>query len=210
MAPNFHTETFANIPREKRDRILAAAAEVFGRDGVAGARMAEISRLAGISHGSLFSYFPSKDHLVRALILLGIGLQGTLFEDVADKGFSDALDSVFRRAWTTAEENGSLISLWLSLSQSENERFAPDILNLEREAAEKWSALIEAGYAEGAIEPSLDRHFVGFLVDAAVAQLLKSRVNALEREKFALLYGESDGVASSLAARLAGILAPRG
>ena len=48
------------------DRILAAAREVFARDGIQGARMANIAKAAGCARATLYRYFPSKEALLHA------------------------------------------------------------------------------------------------------------------------------------------------
>ena len=60
-------------PRQERskatvDAILTAAAKVLHAEGVEGATTNRIAELAGVSIGSLYQYFPSKDALVAALI----------------------------------------------------------------------------------------------------------------------------------------------
>jgi AcrR family transcriptional regulator len=52
---------------ERREQILAAAAEVVARDGMHAASTAEIARLSGISHAYLFRLFPTKEELVIAV-----------------------------------------------------------------------------------------------------------------------------------------------
>jgi AcrR family transcriptional regulator len=192
MAGRYHTETFDNIPAEKRERILRAAAKVLGRDGVAGARMGDIASEAGISHGSLFTYFPTKDDLIRAIVERGVAMERERFTDSASLPFAEVIEGVFSRAWETASAEAELISLWLSFSLSENGRFADDILPLEVDAAQRWSRVSERGVERGEISPDLDGQVVKFLLDAAVAQLMKSRASELERNKFALLFEKSD------------------
>jgi AcrR family transcriptional regulator len=48
------------------DRILEAAREVFGRDGIQGARMGNIARSAGCARATLYRYFPNKETLLQA------------------------------------------------------------------------------------------------------------------------------------------------
>src|SRR5262245_13813756 len=48
----------------KRDVILAAAIGCFAAHGLAGAGMREIARAAGLTEGTLYHYFPSKDALI--------------------------------------------------------------------------------------------------------------------------------------------------
>lgn len=50
-------------PPNARDRILAAATNLFLSEGVETVSVAEICRAAGVSNGSFFHHFPSKDEL---------------------------------------------------------------------------------------------------------------------------------------------------
>jgi AcrR family transcriptional regulator len=55
------------MPDDRRANLLAAAADVFTRRGVADATVAEITDLAGVAKGSFYREFESKDHIVVAL-----------------------------------------------------------------------------------------------------------------------------------------------
>jgi AcrR family transcriptional regulator len=50
----------------KRDAVLAAAVHCFAADGLAGTGMRDIARAAGLTEGTLYHYFPSKDALIEA------------------------------------------------------------------------------------------------------------------------------------------------
>lgn len=52
----------------KREQILDGARRVFLRDGFAGASMNDITREAGVSKGTIYVYFDSKEDLFAALI----------------------------------------------------------------------------------------------------------------------------------------------
>ena len=57
--------------RRKQERpgdIIAAALGVFAEKGFAGARMEEIARRAGISKGTLYLYFETKEDMFRAVV----------------------------------------------------------------------------------------------------------------------------------------------
>jgi AcrR family transcriptional regulator len=49
------------------DRILGATLRLVGRRGVKRLGMQEVSEAAGVSRGTLYRYFPSKDHLMDAV-----------------------------------------------------------------------------------------------------------------------------------------------
>ena len=48
----------------KREAVLAAAVRCFAAHGLAGAGMRDIARAAGLTEGTLYHYFPSKDALI--------------------------------------------------------------------------------------------------------------------------------------------------
>src|SRR3954468_2787054 len=53
--------------RRNRERILAAAREVFGEAG-RDVQMPDVARAAGVGVGTLYRHFPAKEDLVRALV----------------------------------------------------------------------------------------------------------------------------------------------
>jgi AcrR family transcriptional regulator len=64
---NADTEARSPKGRRTRARLLAAARTVFERDGFLNARVADISETAGLSHGSFYHYFDSKEQIFREL-----------------------------------------------------------------------------------------------------------------------------------------------
>lgn len=53
---------------EQRQRILAAAAACFARDGFHGTSMQKVCAEAGMSPGALYRYFPSKEAIIAAIV----------------------------------------------------------------------------------------------------------------------------------------------
>jgi len=56
---------------ETRQRILTAAAELFGEQGVQATKVAEICASADVAHQTFFNHFPTKADLVRELAAAG-------------------------------------------------------------------------------------------------------------------------------------------
>jgi AcrR family transcriptional regulator len=52
---------------DKRNAILDAATRLFAERGLAAAPTSEISKLAGVAEGTLFTYFATKDDLINSL-----------------------------------------------------------------------------------------------------------------------------------------------
>ena len=63
----------ASIERGTRERILEVAEAFLGERGYDGTRLHLIAQRVGIQKASLFHYFPSKEHLYRAVLHEGFG-----------------------------------------------------------------------------------------------------------------------------------------
>src|SRR4051794_7153278 len=53
----------------KRERLVAGAADLLHRQGVAATSLADIAQAAGVPVGNVYYYFKTKDDLVRAVIV---------------------------------------------------------------------------------------------------------------------------------------------
>jgi AcrR family transcriptional regulator len=56
------------LPEERPQQILEAAFEEFREHGLAGARLDDIARRAGVAKGTIYLYFPNKEELFRDMI----------------------------------------------------------------------------------------------------------------------------------------------
>ncbi|MFD0589840.1 TetR/AcrR family transcriptional regulator [Paenibacillus sp. GCM10027627] len=69
MARNAERDRIQRV--ERQQQILDAAKEIFTLRGVAAAKMSDIAAHAGVSHGSVYTYFASKEELLSAMVLQG-------------------------------------------------------------------------------------------------------------------------------------------
>jgi len=87
-------------------RILDAAAKLFGKEGFQGASMTSVARAAGVSKGLLHYHFQSKEHLLIEAVRSTFRQLHLRFDDRFQRGESgldtalDALDAL----WTTVRE----------------------------------------------------------------------------------------------------------
>lgn len=72
-----------------RARLVAAAKEVFERDGFLEARITDIAKQAGMSHGAYYHYFDSKEQLFREVAQLQ---EEQLTAPPDDPSLADAVD----------------------------------------------------------------------------------------------------------------------
>ncbi len=62
------TEPLTDRGRRTRDALLAAARTTFEAKGFNATRMGDIADAAGVSHGTVYTWFDSKDAMLRALV----------------------------------------------------------------------------------------------------------------------------------------------
>jgi AcrR family transcriptional regulator len=82
-----------------RDRLLAAAAELFGERGV-DVPLDEVARSAGVSIGTLYNHFPNRGALLDAVLPerlaeLDVLATAALADPDPWRGFTDFLDGMF-------------------------------------------------------------------------------------------------------------------
>ena len=89
-------------PDARPDEILDAALEVFGAQGFAGARLEDIARAAGVSKGTLYLYFDSKETMFREMIrarIVSVLEEGERELLHAEGSTRTKLELLMRRIW---------------------------------------------------------------------------------------------------------------
>jgi AcrR family transcriptional regulator len=101
MAPSLQPR-WRRLPEERPAQILDAALDVFAERGLAAARLDDIAHRAGVSKGTIYSYFPNKEALFREVIRSTVVSRIELGErdfETATTSASDSLERYFRRHW---------------------------------------------------------------------------------------------------------------
>jgi AcrR family transcriptional regulator len=91
------------LPEERPEQILNAALVVFGEHGLAGARLEDIAKHAGLSKGTIYLYFPNKEALFREMVRHTVVSQleegERRFGEMSGSA-TEALTDFMRRYWT--------------------------------------------------------------------------------------------------------------
>ena len=61
----------SRVTQGTRGRILEAALQLFAKNGYAGTSIREIAAAAGVQSASLYAHFPSKEHILAELAVIG-------------------------------------------------------------------------------------------------------------------------------------------
>jgi len=159
--------TFNGLPREKKERVLNAATDLFAERGFHRTEMDEIARQAGISKGSLYNYFKSKDELFLHICNLGIhGFRQSVWGEIpSDWDIYRQVQELFRREVPLILEHPQNFQIYLNLASSGMKRFADHYTRKGEEfGARRLKALLREGIAQGIVRPDLDIRYTAFLI----------------------------------------------
>jgi AcrR family transcriptional regulator len=71
--PSAHDPRWRRLPEERPQQILDAALSVFAEHGIDAAKLEEIAARAGVSKGTIYLYFPSKEELFKEVVRQRVG-----------------------------------------------------------------------------------------------------------------------------------------
>jgi TetR/AcrR family transcriptional regulator len=92
-----------NVTDERTSQIINAAEDVFTKKGFDEARMDDIAEQTGLSKGTLYNYFKSKDDLIIAILDRIFQREFKVFESI-DLANMSATDAIWNFAETTSKD----------------------------------------------------------------------------------------------------------
>ncbi len=145
------------LREERRGQILEAALAVFSQKGFNAANVSDVAARAGVSQGTIYWYFDSKEELLTAAIL-------SFFEDFGQESFlalegctttADRLRALARSMAGFGEAAGSLFMLFLEFwaSSGRREESAKLWLDLLVQYKDVLVEMIDEGVRKGEFKP---------------------------------------------------------
>jgi TetR/AcrR family transcriptional regulator len=191
MKKIYHKDTFDNISEEKRIRLIETSMKIFGQKGISNAKIEDIAKQMGISYGSIYTYFATKEDLIHTIITMGIEFQRKTFEQPSENldTFSH-IELVLNRAFNEGRENPEMMALWHEMSLPYNAQYSPHTAELYREGVLEWKAILKNGIAKGEIKKEIDVNVMAFVLDAITSQLLRAHMSEFQKTKFPLHFPE--------------------
>ena len=99
-----------DVSEERKDQILNAAEEVFSQKGFSKARMDDIAEGTGLSKGTLYLYYKSKDDLIIAILDRIFQSEFRVFENL-DLTSMSATDAIWNFTETTSKDVKMMVRL---------------------------------------------------------------------------------------------------
>ena len=139
------------VPASRRDEILAIAASIFARQGIASTTVRDIGEEAGILSGSLYHHFASKDDIVEEIIRAALDPDIELDVAVANSAVEplDAVRQLLVRSLRFSHDHADVAAI---IANSRHELLAAerfDFLAPQRHHQASWIAVLEPGMAHG-------------------------------------------------------------
>lgn len=162
------TATFERLPEDKRARVLEAAKLGFAASGFAGANINKIAEVAGISVGSLYKYFRTKEDLFLTLIeeyhkVIADSIDAVL---ARESSFAGRVESLLRACVDTSLADPEAVRLYIACTTEELSRLASPLSDsIEAVSASRYRALIAEAQGRGEVEPGLDPGWAAFFLD---------------------------------------------
>lgn len=188
-----HKPTFDNIPPDKRRRIIETATAEFAKRGYHDASISAIASKAGISVGSIYKYFDSKQDLFLTIIAHSIDRMERLLTTlaVADEDVIIKVEKILREIINASREESVLIKLYNSMTTVNDKTLARQFaVEMEALTAKIYTEAIKEGQKNGEIREDIDPAVAAFLIDNLFMTLQFSYAGDYYEERFKLYCGE--------------------
>lgn len=159
-----------------RSQLITAARTIFERDGFAAARITDIADLAGVAHGTFYTYFDAKEEIFRELILvvrdemLSGAVEG-LKSPKNEEGDAPwcAVARANRRYLAAYRANAQLMVIW-EQAATINDMFKEMLADSRHEFAKRSEQAIIQLQKAGTADRSLDPYYTAVALGAMVSR----------------------------------------
>jgi TetR/AcrR family transcriptional regulator, fatty acid metabolism regulator protein len=157
---------------DKCARILEAAVRVFARSGYHTSRVGDIAEEAGVAHGLLYHYFPSKDEVLATIFrenwrLLVDRIAGVEESDAPADEQLRAVAKILLRTWRNDPDLVRVMVREVARGPG-----LLDQVDEVRAAFVSIQRIVERGQSEGAFRGDLDPRLVSWIFYGALEELL--------------------------------------
>lgn len=157
---------------QTRARLVEAAKTVFARDGFLEARITDIAEGAGVSHGSFYHYFDSKEQVFREVAdalddRLNAPLSDVIMSPTSQASPLERIRDGNRQFLESYQRDSRLIIEVEQVSRYDEELKAERRKHLQRYGDQLAANIVElqaVGRADPALDPVLASHAIGAMV----------------------------------------------
>ena len=159
--------------RLTRQRLLVAGKKVFERDGFLPARVADIAAEAGVSHGSFYHYFDSKESIFRVIAeAVEVRLISIDVSSHDNQRANDPIEKVraANRAYLLSYKKEARIMRVIEEVSRYDDEVRKIRVERDDELAARLEATIASLQAEGVADTRIDGHYAAMALGGMVAR----------------------------------------
>ena len=190
------TNKFNQLADTKQKSIIDASVYEFADKGFKNASVNKIVEKAGISKGSLFNYFKSKDMLFEHIYAIALREVKAYLAKVRDESAYDEFFMRFSKIITAGvafiNNHPRLARIYFRLLNSDDSpRGKAIIRNLHSEAIRYLTDFVEMGIEKGELRNELNPNTVAFLIESILNRILQVHYLEIFEEKTIPANGDS-------------------
>ena len=157
---------------EKRKTLLDAAVRVFARAGYHGSRVGDIAEEAGVAHGLLYHYFPSKEEVLQTIFRENWGQLIERFRavEVADEPAGEKLEGIAKILLRTWRNDPDLVTVMVR-EVARSPQLESQVVEV-REAFAIVQRIVEQGQRDGTFRPDLDARLASWILYGGLEEVL--------------------------------------
>lgn len=140
-----------------RERLLVAAREVFEARGFDGTRMGDIAEAAGVSHGTVYTWFPTKVDILHAVAVSMTEAMGASLRAPEDADLAHRIAIANERYFAAYRQCARLLEV-VQQAAVVDESFRDILVDLRRAHVDRVARAIRRMQSDGTASTDLDPH----------------------------------------------------
>ena len=188
-----YKEAFGKISSEKQKKIFEAAVAEFAGKGFSSANINVIAKNAGISIGSMYNYFESKDNLFLAVVDYGYKeLEAAISSADLEKGdIFDKFELLTRLAQKFSKAHPELNQIYLDLASQGLFHLSKKLSRqVESITALFYRAIMADAKKQGKVDSGIDEYVTSFCLDNLLLLLQFSYSSEYYKERMKIFAGD--------------------
>lgn len=188
----FFKETFDKISAEKKERILNAAITEFAKKGFNAANINHIAKNAGVSIGSMYNYFASKEDLYLTLIDYGYQLLESVISriDLSEGTIFDKFEKLLRAAQEYSQKYPEITHIYIDISTEGLSHLSEKLSRkMETISALYYQSVIDTGKKDGLVLSDTDSRIASFCIDNIIMMVQFAYASQYYAERLKIFTG---------------------
>ncbi len=168
MKPTLYNDSFLKISEEKRNNILQVAISEFAEHGLKSSNINVIAKKSGISIGSMYSYFNSKEDLFSLAVCHAVETLKLVLDDIIKENdeLIIIIEKIIRAIQLNSRNNMSLTRLYNQMTVENRTDLSSQIVSeIESISAALYTTLIEKAQKEKIMRGDINPKLFAFFLD---------------------------------------------